>query len=172
MGRKRHVLVDMTGLLLALVVTTADVQDRDAFKASKGAEIDTILNLIYALLALAVIIALLGIANTLALSIYERTRELGLLRAVGMTRNQMRSSVRWEAVIISLFGTLLGLGVGQFFSFALQQAVKGEGVELYDVPWLQIFLIVALGALIGVLASIRPARRAARLDVLDAVSTS
>jgi putative ABC transport system permease protein len=150
---------------------TAKVQDLNELKQSQADQVNQLLSLVFVLLFLAIIIALLGIANTLALSIYERTRELGLLRAVGMTRNQMRSSVRWEAVIISLFGTLLGLGVGLFFSFALQQAVKGEGVELYDVPWGQILLIVALGALIGVLASIRPARRAARLDVLDAVST-
>ena len=88
------------------------MQDRDEFKAAQGAQVDMMLNLIYALLGLAVLIALLGIANTLALSIFERTRELGLLRAVGMTRRQLRATVRWEAVIIALLGTTLGLAIG------------------------------------------------------------
>jgi putative ABC transport system permease protein len=97
----------------------ADVLDREAFTDAKGEQIDMILNLIYALLALAVIIALLGIANTLALSIFERTRELGLLRAVGMTKAQVRSTVRWEAVIISLLGTTLGLAIGTSFGWVM-----------------------------------------------------
>ena len=91
---------------------TADVLDRQGFKYSNASDIDLILNLIYALLALAILIALMGITNTLALSIFERTRELGVLRAVGMTRAQLKATVRYEAVIIAVFGTLLGLGTG------------------------------------------------------------
>jgi len=148
---------------------TAEVQDLNQLKEAQATQINQFLSLVYALLFLAVIIAAIGIANTLALSIYERTRELGLLRAVGMSRSQMRSSVRWEAVIISLFGTSLGLLVGITLAFVLQQAVKDEGVNIFDVPWLQVAVVVVLGALIGVVASVRPARRAARLDVLDAI---
>ena len=147
----------------------ADVQDRDAFKASKGAEIDTILNLIYALLALAVIIALLGIANTLALSIFERTRELGLLRAVGMTRAQVRATVRWESVIISLLGTTLGLVIGTSFGWIMVKALEGEGLNTFAIPTTQLAVVVAIAAVAGVVAAVLPARRAAKLDVLEAI---
>jgi putative ABC transport system permease protein len=150
---------------------TATVQNLEELKQSQADQVNQLLTLVFVLLFLAIVIATLGIANTLALSIHERTRELGLLRAVGMTRRQMRSSVRWEAVIISLFGTSLGLIVGVLFSFALQQAVKDEGVDVYDVPIFQIVLIVVLGAALGVIASLRPAHRAAKLEVLDAIAT-
>lgn len=150
---------------------TATVQNLEELKQSQADQVNQLLALVFVLLFLAIVIATLGIANTLALSIHERTRELGLLRAVGMTRSQMRSSVRLEAVIISLFGTLLGLILGVVFSFAFQQAVKAEGVDVYDVPITQIVLIVVLGAALGVIASIRPARRAAKLEVLDAIAT-
>ena len=93
--------------------------DKQGFIDSKNANLDMFLNLVYGMLGLAVVIALLGIANTLALSIHERKRELGLLRAVGMSRAQVRSSVRWESVIIALFGTALGLGIGVFFGWAM-----------------------------------------------------
>src|SRR5690606_38166582 len=122
------------------------------------------------LLALSVIIALIGIANTLSLSIHERTRELGLLRAVGMTRAQLRSAVRWESVIISLIGTALGLGLGLISSFALIQALKSDGLSRYSLPVTPLVVIAVLFAALGVLASVLPARRAARLDVLDAIA--
>ena len=99
----------------ATTYPSVEVMDHSEFKASTAGDINTWLNLIYALLGLAIVIALIGITNTLALSIFERTRELGLLRAVGMTRNQLRATVRWESMIIALFGTLLGLSVGLFF---------------------------------------------------------
>jgi putative ABC transport system permease protein len=150
---------------------TATVQDLQELKQSQADQVNQLLSLVFVLLFLAIVIATLGIANTLALSIHERTRELGLLRAVGMTRRQLRSSVRWEAVIISLFGTLLGLVVGLVFSLAIQQAVKDEGVNIYDVPIGQIILILVLGAALGVLASLRPSFRAARLQVLDAIGS-
>jgi putative ABC transport system permease protein len=123
------------------------------------------------MLALAVIIALLGIANTLALSIFERTRELGLLRAVGMTRAQLRSTVRWEAVIIALFGTFLGLAIGLFFGWALVEALKSQGFTTLTVPPGQILTVVVVAALAGVVAAILPGRRAARLDVLRAIAS-
>ena len=146
--------------------------DREGFKESKASDIDLILNLIYALLALAILIALMGITNTLALSIFERTRELGLLRAVGMTRSQLRATVRFEAMIIAVFGTLLGLGIGVFFGWSIVQALSDQGIDelVIPVPTLAIVTVVAAGA--GVLASVLPARRAAKLDVLAAIASS
>ncbi len=147
------------------------VDDRDEFVSSNLAQIDVVLNVIYALLFLSVLIALLGIANTLALSIVERTRELGLLRAVGMTRRQMRGTVRWEAMLIALFGTIGGLGVGVFFGWAIFQALKDQGFHVFAVPITQLIVIGFIGSLAGVLAALMPARRAARLDVLKAIAS-
>jgi putative ABC transport system permease protein len=149
---------------------SAEVQDRTEFKNAQGSQIDQMLNLIYVLLALAVVIALLGIANTLALSIYERTRELGLLRAVGMTQSQLRATVRWESVLIALLGTGLGLIIGVFFGWAIVRALADEGINQLAVPAGQLAVITVIAALAGVLAAIVPARRAARLDVLNAIT--
>jgi putative ABC transport system permease protein len=113
----------------------------------------------------------MGIANTLALSIAERHREVGLLRAVGTTRPQLRSTIRWEAVIIALQGTLLGLVIGVFFGWALVSALHDQGVTLFQVPVLSLLVVVVLAALAGALAAIPPSRRAAKLDVLRAVVT-
>jgi putative ABC transport system permease protein len=148
----------------------AELQDRTEFKAAQAAQINQLLGLIYVLLALAVVIALIGIANTLALSIYERTRELGLLRAVGMSRRQLRSTVRWESVIIALLGTLLGLVIGLFFGWAVVEALKDEGITEFAPPGGQLILVVIIGGIAGVIAAIGPARRAAKLDVLRAVT--
>lgn len=150
---------------------TADVQDEAQYIEAQSAFIDTLLNLIYVLLALAVLIALMGIANTLALSIFERTRELGLLRAVGMTRRQLRAMVRWESVIIALLGTALGLMIGLFFGWAMVQALKDDGFTAFVVPGGQLAVIALIAALAGVAAAILPARRAARLDVLAAIAS-
>ncbi|HEX7131415.1 MAG TPA: FtsX-like permease family protein, partial [Iamia sp.] len=147
------------------------VQDREEYKEAQGATIDGLLNMIYALLALAVVIALIGIANTLALSILERTRELGLLRAVGMTRPQLRAMVRWEAVLISVLGAVLGLGIALLFGWSLVTALEDEGLEVFRLPAARLVVIVVLAGLAGVGASLLPARRAARLDVLRAVTT-
>jgi putative ABC transport system permease protein len=149
----------------------AEVQDQSEFKDDQAAQINQLLGLVYVLLFLAIIIALIGIANTLALSIFERTRELGLLRAVGMTRPQLRSSVRWESVIIALIGTVLGVVIGIFFSWALVEALKDEGITEWAPPAGQLLIIVVIGAIAGALAAVAPARRAAKLDVLQAVST-
>jgi putative ABC transport system permease protein len=148
----------------------AELQDRTQFKEAQAAQINQLLGLIYALLFLAVVIALIGIANTLALSIYERTRELGLLRAVGMSRRQLRSSVRWESVIIALLGTVLGLAIGLFFGWAVVEALKDEGITEFAPPGGQLILVVIIGGVAGVIAAIFPARRAAKLDVLRAVT--
>ncbi len=123
------------------------------------------------MLGLAIIIALMGIANTSALSIAERTREVGLLRAVGMTRAQLRSSIRWEAVIISLQGTLLGLVIGTFFGWALVGALHDQGITVFRLPVTSLRVVVLVAALAGALAAVLPSRRAAKLDVLRAVVT-
>ena len=111
---------------------TADLRDNAEYKQTQEAAIDTVVNLVYTLLFLAVFIALIGIANTLALSIYERTREIGLLRAVGMSRSQVRSAVRWESVIIAVFGTLLGLAIGLFFGWAVVRHGEGPGLRRFS----------------------------------------
>jgi putative ABC transport system permease protein len=149
----------------------AKVLDQSGYKADQTQFIDQLLNLIYAMLALAILIALLGIANTLALSIIERTRELGMMRAVGMKRNQLRSMIRWESVIIAIQGTLLGIVVGVFFGWALVTALSDEGIETFRLPVATLVVVVVLAALAGVLAAVWPARRAAKLDVLRAVVT-
>jgi putative ABC transport system permease protein len=149
----------------------ANVFDQAGYKADQTRFVDQLLGLVYALLALAIIIALIGIGNTLALSILERTRELGVMRAVGMTRSQLRSAIRWESVIIALQGTLIGLGVGVFFGWALVRGLQDEGLVAFTVPAGRLAVIVVLAALSGVVAALLPARRAARLNVLQAVVT-
>lgn len=149
----------------------AEVEDQAEFKASQEASINQFVNLIYALLFLAVIIAGIGIANTLALSIVERTREIGLLRAVGMTRAQLKSTIRWEAVIIAMLGTVLGLVIGLVFGWAIVQALKDQGISKFAPPGPQLIIIVLIAALLAVLFAYFPARRAAKLDVLRAISS-
>jgi putative ABC transport system permease protein len=124
------------------------------------------------MLGLAIIIALMGIANTMSLSIHERVRELGLLRAVGADRSQVRSMIRWESVVIALFGTIGGLALGLFLGWALVTAGAGEVALSFSVPIGQLVPVVVVGASAGVLAAIRPARRGARVDVIDALATA
>jgi len=146
------------------------LEDRQQFTASRMSMVDTMLAFITALLLLSVLIALLGIANTLAMSMYERTRELGLLRAVGMSRRQLRSMVRWEAVIIGVIGALLGLAIGVFFGWALVRAMRDQGVTEFVLPVARLVAYVLLAAVAGVLASLFPARRAAKLNILEAIA--
>lgn len=142
-----------------------------AFVTAAGKPVSTFLGLVYVLLVLAIVIAVAGIANTLSLSVHERTREIGLLRAVGQTRRQARSMIRLESVLVSVFGALGGTGLGTFLGWALAQAgARAEGLTVFTVPAAQLVLIVVLGGAAGILAAIRPARRAARLPVLAAVS--
>jgi putative ABC transport system permease protein len=149
----------------------AKVLDQNQYKAETAKPINQLLSLVYVLL-LAVIIALLGIGNTLALSIYERTRELGILRAVGMTRAQLRSTIRWEAVIIALQGTILGLAIGVFFGWAPVTALSNQGTTVFSLPYLSLVaLILILGAAAGMLAAVVPARKAAKLKILRAIAT-
>ena len=147
----------------------AKVLDRKGFEKEAGGFIDKLLTFVTVMLALAVLIALLGIVNTLVLSVFERTRELGLLRAVGMTRGQVRAMVRWESVVISLIGALGGAGLGIGLGLALSQALADEGIEAISIPGFQVALYVVLAAVAGVLAAVGPARSAAKVDVLQAV---
>ncbi|WP_328550780.1 ABC transporter permease [Streptomyces sp. NBC_00366] len=150
-----------------------EVQTRDEYAQSSAGGIDMMLTLVYALLALAVLIALLGIANTLTLAIHERTRELGLLRAVGQTRSQLRAMVRWESVLVAAFGTVGGLGLGAFLGWVLVKASDGasDSAFAFAIPPVQLLIVALVGLAAGALAGLRPARRAARLDVLRAIAT-
>ena len=156
---------------VAQTFPNVEVLDQNEAQETAAEQIDQLLNLITALLGLALLIALLGITNTLALSVFERTRELGLLRAVGMSRRQTRKMIRWEAVIISIIGALVGLVIGTFFGWALVQALESEGITEFSIPGGQLLLYLVLAGLAGVLAAIPPARRAARLNVLEAIAT-
>jgi len=148
-----------------------EVLDRDGFIGDLSSQITSFVTVIYGLLLLSIIIALIGIANTLSLSINERTRELGLLRAVGMDRRQLRSAIRWEAVLISVLGALVGISLGLLLSWALVTSLAGFGLNSFAVPVTSLVVIVVLAAVLGTLASIRPARRAAKLQILDAIAT-
>ncbi|GAB2683711.1 putative ABC transport system permease protein [Barrientosiimonas humi] len=150
---------------------TVTLKDQDEFKAEQREPIDQLLMLIYALLGLAVIIAILGIVNTLALSVIERTREIGLLRAVGLSRRQLRRMVRLESVTIAVVGALLGVALGIGFGVVLQRSQESQGIAQLAIPWGRLGLFVVLAAVVGVLAAWFPARRAARLDVLKAIAT-
>ena len=158
------------------ITRTADssnlqIRDQSEFKDEQRQQINQLLGFIFVLLALAVLIAALGIVNTLALSVIERTREIGLLRAVGMGRRQVRRMIRLESVVISVFGTLLGLVLGVALGSALVQALNDEGIDQLVIPYGQLVVYLLVGAVIGVVAAVWPARRAARLDVLRAITT-
>ncbi len=147
---------------------TAEVLNQGELKESREEQVDQLVNLVYALLAMAIVISLFGIANTLALSIHERTRELGMLRAIGMSRRQVRTMIRYEAVITALIGAILGMALGVVFAALIAQPLKDEGFTLsYPIGSLVVLLVLA--GLAGVLAAIAPARRASRLDVLDSL---
>ncbi|MGD0068407.1 MAG: FtsX-like permease family protein [Streptosporangiaceae bacterium] len=150
----------------------AQVQTRDQFEQTQTASINQLLGLVYALLALAVLIALIGIVNTLMLSVFERTREIGLLRAVGMRRRQVRTMIRSEAVILATFGAIVGIVIGTGLGIALVSALRPQGITDTVVPATSLGVFLLLAALLGLLAATWPARRAARLDVLAAISIS
>jgi len=149
---------------------TAKPQTIDDFKAEQNKQVDTLVGLVYALLSLSVIVALLGIVNTLALSVHERTRELGLLRAVGMSRRQVRRMVRAESVITAAIGALLGIVLGIAFAAIVSRPLASDGF-VFEIPVVTLIVVTVLAAVAGVLAAIPPARRAARVDVLRAVTT-
>ncbi|MGW3891843.1 ABC transporter permease [Micromonospora chokoriensis] len=146
------------------------VADRDAFIKQQTSSLDGLLTMIQILLALAIVIAVLGIINTLALSVLERTRELGLLRAIGLRRSQTMAMITVEAVVISVFGALLGVAVGTGLGAAVVEALKDEGITDLILPWGQMGVFLGLAAIIGVVAAVLPAIRAARINVLGAIA--
>jgi putative ABC transport system permease protein len=159
-----------TALLKRAEASFADakVQTRDEFKSNFEKPINQLLNLLYALLALSVIVSLVGIVNTLVLTVFERTREIGMLRAVGMTRRQVRTMIRYESIATALMGAALGIAVGTFLAALVIHALSGQGIA-FSFPFLQIVYFVIAAIIVGILAAVLPARRAARLNVLQAL---
>lgn len=147
-----------------------DVQNQAQFREKQANLVNSVLRLVTVLLALAVLIAFVGIVNTLSLSIYERTREIGLLRAVGTTRRQVRSMVRREAIIVAVIGALLGMVIGVLFGWAMQQALSNTGVTALSIPYRELAIYTVAAGLAGVVAAALPARRAAKLNVLEAIA--
>jgi putative ABC transport system permease protein len=156
--------------LVARDYPSVDVDDQEQTKQAYVMQVDQIFAIVYVLLILSVFISAFGIVNTLGLSIYERIRELGLLRAVGMSKRQVKRMVRVEAVIIAVLGALLGLVVGILFGWALQRALSDVGIDQLAIPIVQLVLMLIVAALIGVIAAILPARRASRINVLEAIT--
>ncbi|MEV5481884.1 MULTISPECIES: ABC transporter permease [Streptomyces] len=147
------------------------VQNQEQLITADSGDLTTVLNMLYGLLAMAVVIAVLGVVNTLAMSVFERTREIGMLRAIGLDRAGIRQMIRLESVVISVFGALLGIGTGIFLAWAAG-GMTTSSMPLYEtaLPWAKLGLFVALALLIGVLAAIWPAHRAARLNMLRAIA--
>ncbi len=155
--------------LIAARYPTAESQNQEELKEAIAADLNVLLGVVYALLLLAVIVSLFGIVNTLALSIHERTRELGLLRAVGTSRRQVRRIVRYEAVITALIGAVLGIVLGVVFAVVVSRPLADEGFTL-SIPVAALLAMLVLALIAGVVAAIGPARRASRLDVLEALA--
>jgi putative ABC transport system permease protein len=147
-----------------------DLSTREGFESKQQGMVDQYVSVLVGLLIFSEIIAILGIVNTLLLSVYERTRELGLLRVVGMSRRQVRNMVRGESVIIAVIGAVLGLAVGVFWGWAFVRALQQEGITEFDVPPLQVAGFMAFSVVAGIVAALIPAWRAARLDVLEAIA--
>jgi len=149
-------------------VPTAEVRDDAEYKDSIVGQVNQLLNLMYGLLAMSVIISLFGIVNTLVLAVYERTREIGLVRAIGASRSQVRATVRYESVITSVIGGLLGIVVGIAFAWVVSTRFTGMGIT-FSIPWTQLGIFLVLAVIVGVIAAILPARRAAKIDILEAI---
>ncbi|MBW1602739.1 ABC transporter permease [Streptomyces sp. JJ66] len=147
------------------------VQDQAGYKELLEEQVGQLLNMVYGLLALAIIVAVLGVVNTLALSVVERTREIGLMRAIGLSRRQLRRMVRLESVVIALFGALLGLGLGLAWGATGQRLLELEGLRVLEIPWPTLLTVFLGSALVGLIAALIPAFRAGRLNVLTAIAT-
>ena len=148
------------------------VQNTDDLKDQIGGFINQLLYVVYGLLILSIVIAVLGVINTMAMAVLERTREIGLLRAVGLTRRQSRRMIRRESVLIALLGALLGVVAGVLVGVALQQSTKESvGIDKLAVPFTSIAIFFVLAAVVGVISALAPARRASRMDVLQAIAT-
>lgn len=146
------------------------VQDKEEFKGTQGQQIDTLLGILYGLLALAVVIAILGIVNTLALSVVERRREIGMLRAVGMQRSQMRRTIYLESMLIAVFGAAVGVILGIAFGWGFVSTLKEQGLHQVSVPWEQVIAMLLGSGVVGVFAALWPANRAARTRPLEAIA--
>jgi putative ABC transport system permease protein len=148
------------------------IMDQQDIRNTFGGFINTALNIMYGLLAMALIIAVLGVINTLAMSVFERQQEIGMLRAIGLDRRKVKRMIRLEAVVISLFGAVIGVGLGSFLAWALGETIKSEipGYALV-MPWERIGIFLLLAGVVGVLAALWPARSAARLNMLTAIKT-
>jgi putative ABC transport system permease protein len=155
--------------LLAASFPQAKSRTAAQFKADQAGQIDTLLTLIYVLLALSVIVSLFGIVNTLILSIYERTRELGMMRAIGTSRRQVRQMIRYESIITALIGGVFGIVIGVVGAVIASIALSGSGFVL-SIPIGTLAILLVVSALAGVIAAQAPARRAARLDLLEALA--
>jgi putative ABC transport system permease protein len=147
----------------------AKIQSQEQAKEDQAQQINQLLAMFYALLFMSIVVALFGIVNTLTLSLYERTRELGMLRAVGMTKRQLKRLVRYESVITAGIGGILGVVLGIFFAWIVTRAVSEEGI-VFAIPFGQVVIFFILALIAGVVAAILPARRAAKLDVLEAIA--
>jgi putative ABC transport system permease protein len=145
-----------------------NVYTQEGYKDYVGSQIDTLLTMLYALLAMSVTISVFGIVNTLVLSVYERTREIGMLRAIGTSRGQLRRMVRYESVITSAIGGVLGIGVGIVFAYVVTTRYARDGF-VFSVPYAQLVVLFAVALVVGVAAAVLPARRAARIDILEAI---
>ncbi|MEJ8653716.1 FtsX-like permease family protein [Streptomyces sp. MS1.AVA.3] len=150
-----------------------EVQTHEQAIKDGGADIGTVLKMMYGLLGMALLISVVGVVNTLAMSVFERTREIGMLRAIGLDRTGIKQMVRLESVVISLFGAALGIGTGIFLAWAGGGLVRSS-METYEtlLPWGELGMFLALALVIGVLAAIWPARRAARLNMLQSIQSS
>lgn len=148
----------------------ANLQTSTEYRESIEAQVDQLLSIVNVMLALSIVIALIGIGLTLALSVFERTREIGLLRAVGMSARQVRRMIRWEAALIALFGAVLGVAMGLTFGWGTVTALPDNFVSVVSVPTARIGLLVLASAIAGLIAALLPARRAARMNVLDAIT--
>jgi putative ABC transport system permease protein len=150
---------------------TVTVKDPEGFAAEQKEQVNQFLYLIYGLLGLAVIIAILGVVNTLSLSVIERTREIGLLRAVGVTRRQLRTMIRLESIVVAVLGGVLGTVLGVLFGASMVTALEEDGLTDLAIPWPLLAGFLLLAGVAGVLAAALPARRAARQDVLKAIGS-
>jgi putative ABC transport system permease protein len=164
-----EVRAELTQLVKPQLVIS--VQDKEQFKQASRSQVNQLLGILYALLGLSVVIAALGIVNTLALSVFERTREIGLLRAVGMTRRQLRRTIGNEAVLTALFGAVLGTALGLTLGILLQRVLSDQGLDTLALPWAQVVATFVLAGVVGLLAALWPAWRASRLDVIRAISS-
>ncbi|MCF3121921.1 FtsX-like permease family protein [Streptomyces arenae] len=147
------------------------VMDQTDFKQTLKDQVGQMLNMVYGLLGLAIIVAILGVVNTLALSVVERTREIGLMRAIGLSRRQLRRMIRMESVVIALFGALLGLGLGMGWGATAQKLLALEGLKVLEIPWPTIVAVFVGSAFVGLFAALVPAFRAGRMNVLNAIAT-